>query len=315
MTERDTTPTVTILLASYNGAQHITEQLESIGAQTHENWRLIVSDDGSTDSTRDLVAQFAASFPKGQVTLIEGPKRGASSANFMSLMNQYNINSGEYVAFCDQDDVWYVDRLARGLNMLSPVSPEDIALYGSRTKITDEQLNPLGLSPLFERPQSFANALVQNFAGGNTMLMTPGAADELALLAGQTREVVAHDWWAYLIVSALGGQIFYDPVPTLFYRQHDANLIGSNMGFRAQMRRVRGLFDGQYKRWNRTNITALRLAVDRVSPDIRARIDMFEVLNQASGLSALRKLSALGLYRQTNLSQFALWLGAFLGRL
>ncbi len=92
---------VTILLASYRGASFIEAQLDSIAAQTHRNWRLIVSDDGSDDETRDIAADFAARRPAGQVRIIDGPRRGATQ-NFLHLLS---AATDGMIAFCDQDDV------------------------------------------------------------------------------------------------------------------------------------------------------------------------------------------------------------------
>jgi hypothetical protein len=73
-----------------------------------------------------------------------------------------------------------------------------------------------------------------------------------------TIDVVLHDWWVYLLVSAAGGMVHYDPQPMLKYRQHPENLIGSNLGWRAQFIRIRMMLGGRFHDWNATNIAALR---------------------------------------------------------
>ena len=85
-TRTDPDAPVTILLASYRGARFIGAQLDSIAAQTHRDWQLIVSDDGSDDGTPEIVAKFAASRPAAQVQLVEGPGRGATQ-NFLHLLS------------------------------------------------------------------------------------------------------------------------------------------------------------------------------------------------------------------------------------
>ena len=76
---------ITILMASYNGAAHIGAQLESLAAQSHADWRLIVSDDGSRDATCAIIDAFAARFPSGQIRRVEGPRQGAT-VNFLTLL-------------------------------------------------------------------------------------------------------------------------------------------------------------------------------------------------------------------------------------
>ena len=233
---------VTILLASFNGARFIAAQLDSIACQSHKNWRLIVSDDGSCDATCEIVRRFQKRFPVGQVQLVEGPKCGIAAENFLSLLRRAPEG---YVAFCDQDDVWFKERLARGMRALHRLGPEALGLYGSRTLVTDANLAPLGRSPLLRRPKMFENALVQNFAGGNTMLATPAAGRLLSELAQHTGEVVAHDWWTYMVISACGGTVLYDPEPTIYYRQHGGNLVGANLGVWGHLRRFRRLLAGR----------------------------------------------------------------------
>src|SRR5690606_39349450 len=85
-----------------------------------------------------------------------------------------------------------------------------------------------GRSDLLSRPPSFANALMQNITGGNTMVFND-AARQLLLEVPATQPLVIHDWWTYIVVSAVGGAICFDPYPSVRYRQHGANLIGMSV--------------------------------------------------------------------------------------
>lgn len=147
-------PHVTILLASFQGAAFLGQQLRSIADQTHRNWSLILSDDGSTDGTQDIAARFAASRPAGQVRVIDGPSAGATQ-NFLHLLQTAPEGA---IAFCDQDDVWFPDKLARAVDALRP--HDGPAHYAARTVICDETLKPLTGSRHFRRPFGFRNALI-----------------------------------------------------------------------------------------------------------------------------------------------------------
>ena len=110
--ERDAQPVspdtcVTILLAVYNGALHLPQQLASLAEQTHRNWRVLASDDGSDDGSVGILDSFAAQNP---VTRISGPRRGFNR-NFMHLFQALPDRPG-VVALCDQDDVWLSGKLA-----------------------------------------------------------------------------------------------------------------------------------------------------------------------------------------------------------
>jgi glycosyltransferase involved in cell wall biosynthesis len=307
---RGTEAHVAILLATHNGARFIEEQLASIAAQSHRNWSLWVGDDGSTDATVDRIMAFRRAHPGRIIHLRRGPERG-STANFLSLICDTSIRA-DYAAFCDQDDVWLPGKLSRALDMIG--SCDGPALYSARTILTDAQLRVTGLSPDFRKPPCFRNALVQNMAGGNTMVMN-AAARNLILRAGQHIAPVCHDWWAYQIVTGAGGRFIFDRRPALLYRQHGGNLIGANSGIRARLSRLRALWRGVFRDWNGRNLAALRASARILRDDHRETLAQFEVLRQISGLRALGLLAKAGLTRQTRAGSLALKLAAVTGRL
>ena len=182
--------------------------------------------------------------------------------------------NADYYAMSDQDDIWHADKLQRAVDWLRQI-PQDIpALYCTRTELIDEAGHTLGYSPLFRRPPGFANALVQNVAGGNTMVIN-NAARALLLEAGADLNVIAHDWWVYIVVSACGGRVHYDSQPSLRYRQHGANLIGANAGLAARLQRIRMLFRGHLKAWTDQHVIALAPLLPKLTPANRRIYDRF----------------------------------------
>lgn len=240
-----------ILLATYNGAPHLEEQLQSYLAQDHTNWALWVSDDGSTDGTWEILRAFQAAHPDREIRLIRGPGRGAA-ANFLSLITHPDLPPGP-VALSDQDDVWMPHRLSRALDMLGRA--QGPMLYGSTTIETDPDLNPLPRQKTTLPPPSFANAMVQNIVAGNTTTLNAPAL--AALRAGGAPDVPYHDWWIYLRLAGVGAQILLDDTPLLFYRQHAGNVIGAHSGMHARLQRATALLGGTYRGWVHTNLTAL----------------------------------------------------------
>lgn len=212
---------VAILMCTKNGEAFLDEQLKSIAEQTHANWTLFVSDDGSTDATGNILKRFAAIHEQKTVAR-NGPGKGVC-ANFLSLATVSAIDA-DYFAFSDQDDVWYKDKLARALTWLATVPADVPAFYCGRTELISNDGRSYGYSPLFSRPIAFRNALIQSLGGGNTMVFNK-AAKRLLETTGRL-EVVLHDWWMYQLVSAVDGAICYEPQPVLKYRQHPDNLIG-----------------------------------------------------------------------------------------
>lgn len=221
---------VSILLSLYNGANYLVEQLASLEAQTHTNWVLYWRDDGSSDASLSLMKAFSQKVGENRCVLVDTQKNGQHmgvTASYATLLA--SAPSGTAVAFCDQDDVWFPDKLERGLNALSPFAAQP-SLYCARQILTDQSLSPLGLSPSLPDQTSFLAALTQNIATGCTLILSPAGADLLkkALPAPQH---ILHDWWAYLMVTGAGGVIHVDNEPCLFYRQHGQNAVGARVQF------------------------------------------------------------------------------------
>lgn len=302
---------VAILMGTKDGAAFLAEQLESIANQTHENWSLIVSDDGSTDETRKIVEGFSAAHSQ-TIVLRDGPRRGVC-ANFLSLASDPTI-AADYFAFSDQDDLWRPDKLRLALNRLATVPAGVPAMYCGRTDLMTSDGHVYGRSPLFAKPPSFQNALVQSLGGGNTMMFNR-AAKRLLERAGPL-DVVLHDWWTYQLVSAAGGAIYYDREPMVKYRQHPHSLIGSNIGSRARLIRIGLMLGGRFRRWNELNLAALRsLPETIITPANRMTLELFAEARQASIFKRLALLGRSGVYRQTWLGNIGLVVGALLKRI
>jgi glycosyltransferase involved in cell wall biosynthesis len=249
------TPTVHILLATYNGEKFLKEQLDSIARQTHSAWTLTVSDDGSTDDTLDIVRQFAKQVSQ-QVTVLHGPQKGSTYNFFHLIQHAQTDNPQDLYAFCDQDDMWLDEKLARAVTWHNSQTNQAVRLYCGRTQFVNELLKPIGLSPGIRRPPSFGNALVQNIASGNTMVMSHAVL--VAQKQVQAKHSVWHDWTTYLVATAMDGLVWFDDEPSLLYRQHASNVIGSNDGLTAQLRRFKPLFQGRFKQWTDANIAAVK---------------------------------------------------------
>lgn len=304
---------VTILMALHEGAEHLPAQFASLLSQTHRDWSLVASVDGTVDGTLAVLAELAARHPGRVRRVLRGPGRGAG-ANFMGLLRSLGAAPG-HLAFADQDDVWLPERLARGLAALEPHG-EAPAMSCARSLVVDAALRGGRPTALPRRPCGFHNALVQNVAAGHTILLNPAAAGLAAAAAAEASEVVLHDWWLYQLVTGAGGTLAFDERPALLYRQHGANVIGANAGSRARLRRLRMLIDGTYARWNAVNRAALAASAHHLTPEARGTLAGFERLACTAGAAArLRGLARLGLYRQTAAATAGLWLAAALGRI
>ncbi|MDP1999806.1 MAG: glycosyltransferase family 2 protein [Rhodoferax sp.] len=305
-------PSVAILLCTMQGQHFLHEQLDSIVAQTHSDWSIWASDDGSDDGTHAILEEYRAHLGSDRFSIHSGPAEGFA-ANFLSLVCNANITA-DFYAFSDQDDVWNADKLRRAVDRLGTVPNQTPALYCSRTCYVDANNQAIGASPLFTRPPAFANALVQSIAGGNTMVLND-AARNLLRLAGADANVASHDWWAYMVISGCGGIIFYEPEPTVRYRQHDNNLEGANTGWSGRLLRLYQLLQGRFRVWNDKNTTALQRVRVHLTPENQHRLDEFEKARTGHLFARLAAFRRSGVYRQTSLDSLSLLVAVVLKKL
>ncbi|MBU4260900.1 MAG: glycosyltransferase family 2 protein [Proteobacteria bacterium] len=300
-------PQVAILLCTKNGQRFLEAQLDSINKQTYPYWKLWVSDDGSQDDTIAILEDFQTLCGNDRVLICDGPRKGFA-ANFLSLTCRNDIKA-EFYAYADQDDVWEAEKLAGALQWLEKIPCNLPGLYCSRTRLIDEKGNDIGLSPNFRKPPCFANALVQSIAGGNTMVFN-NAARLLLREAGPNLDIVSHDWWTYLLVSGCGGKVFFDPRPTICYRQHSGNFVGSNRKLTGRLARMSMLLGGGFRDWNTRNLTSLCGFASRLTRENRHIFEQFMISRDQPFFSRLLKFRSSGVCRQSVLGNLVLFAAA-----
>lgn len=300
---------IRVYLCTYNGARFIGEQLESLARQTCQDFDLLVSDDGSRDDTLQIVESFRGRVGQG-IFIQQGPKRG-SAANFLATLASDDCGHDHY-AFCDQDDIWENDKLERALAWFKTIAEDKPALYGARVRIVDQDNKALGLSALPRKQLTFANALVQNFTGGNAMVFNRAAHTQIRQsLNGLNLEIIpVHDWWAYLIISGTGGIVYCDDYASLRYRQHDGNVIGALTGWKAFTNRWNRLYGEHARRWNTRNVEALSQHMELLTEESRKLLQHFRI-GRDTALTQRLAYALFGkeVYRQTALGQIGLVLG------
>jgi len=299
-----------VLLATYNGAAFIDSQLQSIADQDWPHIDVWASDDASTDSTRAPLRAWQRRWQKGEFRILEGRNAGFAE-NFRSLITHDGVDA-DYVAFSDQDDIWLPGKTRAAVGSIGRAAGP--ALHCERTIVADRHGAEIARSPLFRRPPHFRNAMVQNIAGGNTMAMNRFAFELLREAAGRTA-FVSHDWFTYLLLTGAGGQVVYNAEPHVLYRQHGANLIGSNMGLAARLQRIGRTLNGSFVDWNERNLGSLRACRSLLTDEARATMELFEAARSGPLHSRLARLRESGVYRQTYAGQLSLYAACMLGKL
>lgn len=215
---------IDVLLATHNGQAYLAEQLDSVLNQTYQDFRILIQDDGSRDGTLEIIREYCEAFPEKVRLCGEGRPPGGAARNFLSLAAQAE---GDYVAFCDQDDVWLADKLEISMRAMGELEAADggkeAALVFSGVCPVDQELRRLRPSgKKEEEPLRFAAMLVQNRASGCTMLCNRALYTRLG---NYDSRILMHDWWTALVASALG-RTLYLPQELVLYRQHGANAVG-----------------------------------------------------------------------------------------
>jgi glycosyltransferase involved in cell wall biosynthesis len=215
-----------ILLAAYNGEKYISEQLDSLVAQTYSNWKLYIRDDGSTDKTVSIINDYAKK--DNRISIVKDDKKNLGSAqNFGTLINLVT-HKFEYIMFCDQDDYWLPFKIEETLLQMqqheASFEEEVPVLVYTNFKYVDSSLKEISSKKHFQAVKvpklAFAQLLAQNPVYGCTMMLNKRLA---AIVDVIPPEAENHDYWVALVAGALG-KISYLNKQTIFYRQHSSNI-------------------------------------------------------------------------------------------
>jgi glycosyltransferase involved in cell wall biosynthesis len=223
---------VLILLATFNGARYLPDQLESIDRQTFTNWRLLASDDGSSDETIVELERFRSTHPD-RVELLNLSPSGSARSNFFRLLRR--APAARYIAFCDQDDVWVDQKLKRLVSACADleraVGADTPCMVYSDLAVVSSDLRPIAQSFVSEiavdpATMSFGSTLVENSIPGCSMLVNHSLVEEFRRYDGELSQARMHDWWLALMAFSIGSVSFI-PEQLVLYRQHSRNSAGS----------------------------------------------------------------------------------------
>ena len=307
-------PVINILMATFQGGAYLERQLESISLQSYTNWRLIISDDGSTDDTLAIISEFSKRVDQ-PVIILRGPGKGLTR-NFFHLINSIEFrDKNELIAFSDQDDVWLPKKLESAVNYFKLIDKLAIPhLYCGRTRIADASLNLIKQSDVPERNLEFGNALLQNVASGNTMVFN-------SVLLGMLKKIpvdypIWHDWTAYQVAAGCGGMVYYDRSPQVLYRQHDRNVIGAGEGIGSKLKKFIYILNGDYKEKMALVERLMTNVENHLAPkSLRIFKEFRAMRHEPNFFKRLLIAKRSGLYRQKRVDQFVFLLSLFFNRI
>ncbi|WP_316746903.1 glycosyltransferase [Pedobacter gandavensis] len=218
---------VHILLSTYNGSKFIIDQLDSLLRQTHENWILIIRDDGSIDETEQLINHYQQLDDR---IFLEKDCYGnlRSCQSFGKLMESVRFTAN-YVMFCDQDDIWEPNKIEKSLAAIKSLEVQygsnvNLMVYGTYKMIDDENM-PLSLDvPDYSSEPNLKLLLSQNYVYGCTVMINKHLLRN-SLPIPLTAE--NHDYWITLTAILNEARFLYIDEPLILYRQHKHNVSGS----------------------------------------------------------------------------------------
>ena len=289
---------VAIILGFYNGNKFLVEQLKSIISQTQNNLKIFIFNDKSTQKILNLEKAYLRNSNR-KITLVNRKENHGFAKNFLLGLKDVGANF-DYYAFSDQDDIWEDNKIEDAVKEISKFDFSKPVLYCSRTAyISNDASKEIGSSRNFQKNAIFKNALIQNIAGGNTIVMNKKARN-LVVSSLNCREFVSHDWWCYQIISAAGGKIIFSSKKSLKYRQHDKNLIGGNNSFKEKSIRFRKFFSGSFKIWVDINLDNLKVNRELITERNMIVLKTFIKARESKNIFKKLKLYLKsGVYRQT----------------
>ena len=205
---------VNILMATYNGEKYLKEQIDSILGQSYKNFNLFICDDGSTDSTVDIIQEYMLN---NENIFLEHSSHLGACQNFANLIK--NHNDAEYIMLCDQDDVWDSKKIEKSLNALEKYETEPALLYSDKVYV-DENLNELSM-PNRKYEDTYKSLLFQCHIYGCTVMLNR----KLIEIVDIPQYASMHDHWISLL-AAYYGKIIHLEEPLMLYRQHSGNVTG-----------------------------------------------------------------------------------------
>ena len=173
----------------------------------------------------------------------------------------------------------------------------------------------IGSSKNFRKETIFKNALIQNIAGGNTIVMNKKARN-LVVKSLICDKYISHDWWCYQMISAAGGEIIFNSKKFVRYRQHGKNLIGGNDRLIDKLKRFKIFFSGVFKKWTDINIKNLKKNRTLINKENFETLQKFIKAREAkSPLKRLIFYLRSGVFRQTSIENFIFIIGMILKKI
>jgi len=280
-------------MATLDGEYYLEKQLESIQNQEKCDVTVHVIDNGSTDRTLEILNQY---FKNNLISKVRSSDSRGATKVFFELLNEVNAES--YVAFSDQDDIWDVDKLR---NLVENCVSDKPAMSFSNRRYINMNEDIIGHDSRLKKRPTWKNALIQNVAPGNTVVLNSKAVTLLKLFGSV--DVDYYDSWIYLVLSMFGDVKYLDR-ETISYRIHPKNAVGLRRFIK--LRKITTIFDSYMSQAH----TLSKVLSD--IPQLKPPKEFSNFIRTMSSKYYLRRFYAVircPMYRQSNLETFIFKMG------
>lgn len=240
MSEISKKPVVSVLLSTYNGHKYIKELVDSVLNQEGVDVILQVRDDGSNDDTIEILKNYNDS----RIIINKGTNLGPAKS-FLTLLNE--CQDSDYYAYCDQDDVWYSNKLITAINEIK--SYNSPTLFISTYDVVDENLNKLMKFDMnFTRPLRLQETLIYRAPSACNMVFNHSLKQLISKTVPDSARM--HDFWTLLVAEVHNCNIITKDVALIQYRQHAGESVGITPSASTRLKRlVKSLRHGNNERW------------------------------------------------------------------
>ncbi|WP_298769026.1 glycosyltransferase [uncultured Shewanella sp.] len=228
---------VCVLLAAYNGERWLDEQLESILKQEKVELDIFISLDSSTDNSLTLIESYVNEYQN--IYLLPYTKSfGSAGQNFFRLILDVDFSKYDYLAFADQDDIWFRNKLCLSIKEMNKNKADG---YSSNVLAFWENGDKKLINKSY--PQKKYDYLFESSGPGCTFVLTNNLANEIKSKLNSNKSKIdllwLHDWFCYSFARTNRFKWYIDKNPSMLYRQHDSNEVGANTGLKAIYERAK----------------------------------------------------------------------------
>ncbi|GAX05147.1 glycosyl transferase [Secundilactobacillus pentosiphilus] len=227
--------TIAILLSTYNGADYLGEQVDSIISQSFCNWDLYIRDDGSQDSTIKIIQDYCSKDDRIHFINEGHVENLGVKGSFIKLLS---FAHADFYMFCDQDDVWLPNKIEDTLSIMAKDQKLPQLVF-TDLKVVDQDLKIIESSALenidVNKWIDFNHLVFDNVVTGCTVMINEKLKQKS--LPTDNNKIVMHDWW-FALIAAGAGYISYLAEPTILYRQHGNNQVGINFTMFSKLKKL-----------------------------------------------------------------------------